>query len=277
MTGKLRVEFTKEELAHWSLSKVSNATAIATGKRDLLVQPPALPLNYGELVCQGDWDAPLPRVLQIGIPTKRYQAGVANYFPPPSAADNPAALGIGDQSFDCGLIDGAGNTWESRSFGVGGKCMACVLEYGVGAASNVVFFDWLQGVYQLPPCTFARVSALPWGSGYTAPVTLRLAATIAPGEAQGAHVPTATGHRWVTGGATATLFPPNGARAMDVAQFDAQTAVVTVTGAVNAKRNYPALSQYPGWSPVEVMAAVGAVSVSSDVDALLSLRWYLQL
>lgn len=220
-------------------------------------------------ILEGQWKEAERRVLTIGFPL----GGVNNdgSFPPEAIAaySTPASL-------DCGITDVANTP-------IGGivaeQHLACVLEYGTGASSQKIYFDWVPGSYNLPPCEFVRVSALPWGTNWNSVPTQNffpVNASVSPGELQGAHVPTASQTAKLTGGLPVEMNSPSGARAFEIACVDNGTPVLTVQNGINATRDYAAKANFPGWTPLATSPNT-QVTVLSDIDTTVTLTWYLAL
>lgn len=215
-------------------------------------------------ICNGTWPRSIPRVLTIGFPV----GGIG-----PNAAFPPAH---GEAIFDCGILDATGAVFQD------GPALACVLEYGSGAASQKVYFDWCEGSYNIPPCEFVRVSALPWGTaGGGWPLGQFAAiASVAEGSLQTAHVPTATGRSTMAAGVQQFFNAPVNARAMDVTWVGSDSSetapLITLSDGVAAKLDYSAGSFQPGYSPLPVLPGQ-LFSVKSSTDATIEIRYYISL
>lgn len=228
----------------------------------------------------------VPTVAGLGFPSLGAAVGVCSAR---FAGKEPVILTIGGNptgpSSDGQWPQGGGymgGLINQASAAFGGPTslrIACVLEYGLGSASNKVYMDWAPGSYNLPPCEYARVSALPWGTTW-AGVTLNRFAAVASfseGELQGAHVPVLSAQGALIA-ATAQVFTvPAAARAVEVFNTDTTTTpVITLKGAATATRNY-ATGLWIGPTPVPVNVQSGSLTVTSDVTTVADLRWYLSL
>jgi hypothetical protein len=222
-------------------------------------------------ICQGEWKEARPRSVMLGFPLGGVQVGGA--FPPhPRAAGSSASL-------DAGGCDVAGAALGGAVL----RRLACQLEYGCGSSSQKVFFDWQPGTYNIPPCTFVRVSALPWGTDWNTVALLYgvgcfpVLATVSEGNLQDAHPPVVT-VRWAAAAGTQYgMNAPACARAFEVANVDSSvTPVVRVLGDINARRDYATLTNYPGWTPLDV-ATADNIAVTSDVATTLQVIWTLAL
>lgn len=220
-------------------------------------------------ILRGDWAKAERRVLTIGFPVGGVNDGGS--FPPEALAkfSQPGSV-------DCGITD-------VSNAPIGGIVaefhLACVLEYGTGASSQKIYFDWVPGSYNIPPCEFVRVSALPWGLNWNSFGQLNwfpVVASVSPGELQGAHVPTASQVAKLTAATPVELNSPAGARAFEVACVDNGTPVITVQNGINATRDYAAKSNFPGWTPLTTSPNT-QVTVVSDVDTTVALTWYIAL
>lgn len=109
---------------------------------------------------------PQPLVLSIDALTSS---------PGPGSAE-PALIGYDS---GVGFLCGAQDTQAASASDYNLTCVGCFLEFGFGAVSQQVLFDWMPGSYQLPPCNYARVSAVAWGLVPSAIITLR--GTLMPG------------------------------------------------------------------------------------------------
>lgn len=209
------------------------------------------------------------RVLTLGIQAGNAQAGRGF----PTAVFNGPVFA----STSCGLVDGAGLALD---LGAGHPYLACMLEYGVGAASQKCWIDWYQGSYNLPPCEFVRVSAIPWGKWWAGfpQACFNAVASVGEGDLQGAHPPTVTAVGSVVGGATRSFSTPANARAVEVLLVDpASAATLVVSGAAAGVRSMQVGLNSPGWSPLDLDLGVSAVAVTSDMDAVIRVQFWLQL
>lgn len=268
---KLRVEFSKRELAEWAIGQEKNED-VFHGRE--MVRAQALPSGFGTLVVQGRWRGKMgPRVVQLGQPPGPYPpADGAGYFPPTPF-----------QNGRCGVLDFTGTEPWNGQLGFSQQLCA-VITYGNGSAVNVVYIDWIAGVYNVPPCEYVRVGCLAWGPNWGGDVETSFLATagLASGHHDGAHVPTISGERAMTAATPATLLVPNGARAVDVVAFDPSgaafpTGIITVGGAATFKRDYGANTFLPGWGPVLLQPIERALYVSVDSNMDCRLTYYVEL
>lgn len=209
------------------------------------------------------------RVLTLGI--QAGNAALGREFP------TPVFNGPVFASTSCGIVDSVG---VPLGLGAGHPYLACVLEYGVGSASQKCWLDWYQGSYSLPPCEFVRVSALPWGAWWALFPTriFNAVASVGPGELHGAHVPTVTAVGAFTAGVARTFSTPANARAVEVTCIDPTVnTTITLNGAASGTRNLSTGSLSPGWTPLELDLGVSAVVVTSSANATIRLQFYLQL
>jgi hypothetical protein len=210
----------------------------------------------------------VPRVLTIGGPVTGILANGGSFPPYSMTAANRSAV-------QCGLTD------SLLVQALGGSAlmrMACVLEYGSGSCLQRVFFDWRPGSYNLPPCEFARVSALPWGTDWPLGKHSVLA-SIAEGELQDAAQPICSGTGQLLAGAARLFTTPANALFFDVANSDdagALPLIIADQGAY-AIRNYSTGQFIPGWTPVDAPMPGQILRVRSSVDAYVTLAWTLQL
>lgn len=215
----------------------------------------------GVVVCESK--KAIPRTLTIGFPTGGvFPSGPFPPFPSINTEGPPK----------CGIVDVFGVPFTTD------RSLVCILEYGVGSASQKVYFDWCPGSYNLPSCSWARVSALAWGTGWTLnryPAN----ATITPGNMQNAHVPTVTGAGSLAAGVAKTFASPGCARGVEVTWLgivgDAAPNL-RFAGEVNAIRDYAASNFAPSPTPLETYPA-DLFTLSSDIDALVELKFYLAL
>lgn len=216
-------------------------------------------------ICEVRGEA-LPRVLTIGFPVGGVFVGSS--FPPYPEA---ASTGPGK----AGIVNAAGTAFGGSTV----RRLAAVLEYGSGSAAQKVYFDWCPGSYNLPPCDFARVSVLPWGTTWTGALLNRYPAnaSFSPGELQDAHVPTVTANGTLVAGVQQTFIAPSCARAVEILNVDnTTTPVLQLKGEVTATRNYAALSAFPGASPLPLYAGA-TFTAESDVSTVAALIFYLSL
>lgn len=191
------------------------------------------------------------------------------------AGINPLGEWPGAGAFQAGLVNQAGAPFGGPT----SLRIACALEYGAGSSSNKVFCDWQPGSYNLPPCEFVRVAALPWGTTWAGAVlnTFAAVASVAEGELQGAHVPTLSALGSLSAGVEQRFVVPNNARAFDVYNSDwTTTPLITVKGAATGTRNY-ASGAFVGAVPLPIWQPGDVVRVVSDVNTLATLRWFLAL
>lgn len=262
---KLRVEFSKRELAEWFVGQDRNPD-VFHGRE--IVRAQQLPSGRGTLIVQGRWKGKMgPRILQLGQPADPYPpADGSGYFPP-----------LPFMNGRCGIIDVTGALLWTDVIGQS-RQLAAVVEYGSGSAVNVVYMDWLAGVYNIPPCEYVRVGALAWGQNWGGDIETTFLATagLASGFFDGAHVPTITGEYAMTAATNMSLKVPNGARAVDVVAYTNgafPSGVITVAGAASFKRDYGTPSFVPGWGPVLLQpyeANQLYVSVDSNMDCRLT-------
>lgn len=243
---------------------------VASGNQTIPNQvPPATASGPGVCILNRVFSKVEQRVLTLGIQAGNAQ--LAQAFP--TAVFNGPVFA----STSCGIVDAAG---AAVGLGAGHPYLACALEYGVGSASQKCWVDWYQGSYNLPPCEFVRVSALPWGTWWALfPLNcFNAVASVGPGHIQGAHVPTVTAVGAFTAGVARTFPTPANARAVEVLCVD-PTVVTTVTlsGAVSGTRNLVTGAVVPGWSPLELDLGVASVTVLSSANATLRMQFYLQL
>lgn len=247
--------------------------ALAAGKEEFvsglqifgpLANAPALPdYNQAIGVVEGTWKTSRARAFTLGITPNNYP-GSGN-FPP-----------AGPSVTQAGIVNAAG-----AAFGGGSALrLACLLEYGVGSAVQKAVCDWQPGTYNLPPCQFVRISALPWGTAWNANASYA-AAAISAGHLEGAPVPTVTGLGVLLAATAQSFTPPAYARAFEFWNGD-NTTTPALTGrffnagaGVSVTRNYATGAFTPGFTPIEFYSA--ALSLLSDVDTVAVLRWYLSL
>lgn len=206
----------------------------------------------------------VPRVMSIGAPVSGIQDGFG--FPPESFA------GLTHAGLPCGLTEYGGGAFG----GTQNIRMACVLEYGSGSCLNRVMFDWRPGAYNLPPCEFARVSALPWGTNWSLGRQTVLA-SIAEGELQQALDPIASASGPMVAATMKRFLSPANAVGVEVLNADnTLSPVIVVNGANKFTRNYVTGAFVPGWTPIDTFPGT-LIEVTSDVAAQLSIQWTLQL
>lgn len=209
------------------------------------------------------------RVLTLGIQAGNAQAATAF----PTAVFNGPVFA----STSAGLVDAVG---APVGLGAGHPYLACALEYGVGSASQKCWVDWYQGSYNLPPCEFVRVSALPWGAWWAlfGLNIFNAVASVGTGVLQGAHVPTVTAVGAFAAGVPRAFPTPANARAVEVLCVDPTVnTTIAVSGAASATRNLSTGLVVPGWTPVELDLGVSAVTITSSAAATLRIQFYLQL
>lgn len=214
-------------------------------------------------IVEGSWKEAEPRCVLLASPN---QVGPQSTSFPPSAADN---------AFYAGLLDSVGTAWVDSV----NKPMALVLEYGNGSTQETVWCDYIPGAYNLPPCSWVRVSALPWRtSPWALNNAMQLSASIAPGNMNDVHAPTATG-RIVAAGPW-DFFVPSHARAFTIStEGDTGPDVVTCTQAAYCLRNYSTGQFVPGYDPIDCFPGPTQflhVAHTTPTEAL-TLQWLLQL
>ncbi len=261
---------TPREEGDWATSRQEDKTGplyIATGSESIVLSvaqaaSPYLANQRG--VLSHEWPDARTRTLQIGLPSSQ---GGALTFPPPSP--NGGQHG----SLQCGMLDSLGVALGS------GPYLACVLEYGGGSVARRLYFDWLQGSYNIPASKYVRVSALPWGpDGWTVSgAVYALAAAVVTDNLQGACVPTVTATGNVAAATPRTFQVPDGARAFEVYNAGAATPIVTLSGGIVGTRNFAAGAFNPPYSPLAVPRQTNTVTVTVNVDCTLSLQWFLEL
>ncbi len=212
-----------------------------------------------------------PRTLQLGS-QQVVQAAVPTY--PPTDWG-----GSFNGAWSCGFIteDGTPDSFQQKA--------ACQLKYGLGPVAETVIFDWRPGAYNLPPCQYVECAVILWGIGWSASVlrsTLFKAAT-APGQMEGAHVPTVTGafspdHNGLE------IDAPRRAAAVDVYPVSQNGTVVGLEGVTTSEIAFsPTIyrttddpsANAPGWTPVECPAGSRFTLLSGN-DVYL-VRFFLQL
>ncbi len=215
--------------------------------------------TYG--IVEGTWPDAEPRCVVVGGYAGQLQ--VTN-FPP------AAVLGSSHRS---GLITVGGALWVSGFT----QPMALRLEYGHGSATKSVWLDYEPGAYNLPACSWVRVSVVPWHvAGWVGNGIIELAASIGSGNMQDCIVPTATGI--VTGAGPWVASPPAQARAFIVTS-DGQSGadIITASGAGYCLRNYATGAFVPGYDPVE-LGGPGDLTITHTVPAAyVVLKWLFQL
>lgn len=227
----------------------------------------ALPTDGAAVgVVQGRFSGNRGIVLSLGFPVGGIIPGVG--FPPyPTQGANIAPT-------DCGLVDGSNTQLGVASV----QKLACVLEYGCGSSQSKVYMDYQPGSYNLPPSEFVRVSALPWGTGWTAGGTFPAVASLAEGELQDSYPPVASGWGAFDAGVSKSFPVPAQARAVEIVMVgNLVAATIQLTGAVTATRNYATGQFVPGWSPLDILSPGAQLAVVSDLACVLQLKWYLAL
>lgn len=221
--------------------------------------PSANPAGGRVGICEWHWEQALPRVVQLAFPAQG--VGPAKVFPP----------SITGSFRQCGLVSFGGAPIDTST-----PWLAAVIEYGCGAAAQVMYCDWIAGAINLPPSDFVKVSALPWGVAWGA-LVVQCQASVSTGSLQGSHVPTATGTGQFAAGVPQTFVAPQGARALGIENGDsaATLPVVNVTGGARAKFDFAAGAFLPGTQVVDVFGNA-LVTVTSDIDCILAVRWYMQ-
>lgn len=243
---------------------------VASGNQLVPNQTPgATPTGPGVCILNKVFSKVEQRVLTLGIQAGNAQLATAF----PTAVFNGPVFA----STSCGIVDSTG---APVGLGAGHPYLACVLEYGAGSASQKCWTDWYQGSYNLPPCEFVRVSALPWGTWWALfPLnSFNAVASVSPGELQGGHVPTVTAVGSFAAGVARTFPTPANARALEVVCTDPTVATtVTISGAAAGTRNLLTGVMSPGWTPLELDLGVASVTVTSSAATNLRMQFYLQL
>lgn len=261
----------RENLGDWpETSKASTIQDIESGNQ-LIPQsvPGTTPNGPGIGLLSRTFSRCEERILTLGITGGNAQTG----------QQFPAVIFNGPvfASTSCGLINAAGNP---VGLGAGHPYLACVLEYGSGSASQKCWFDWYQGSYNVPACEYVRVAALPWGAWWALFATriFNAVASVAPGKALGAHVPTVTAVGAFAAGVAQVISTPANARAVEVTSVDpAVNVTVTISGAAAGTRNLSTGVVVPGWTPLELDLGVNAVTITASVAATLRVQFYCQL
>lgn len=234
-------------------------------------------------VVRGSWVDAEPRTLQLGT----MPAGVtpnSRAFPISTDQRAPGA------SYEAWQLARLGDD-ASEVFMGNGFPVACLLEYGCGAAGSRVMFDWVPGSYNLPPCTYANVSVLPWGPVFESNWNeTSFSAAVSAGSLQGAHVPTVSASYALAEDDYVTIPVPDHARYFDVVSTlstdeHKPAGSLAVSGASVGLRDFGAGVYSPGWSPLDVTVAGGSVNEvtvrclddGGSPSLAFQLRWYLAL
>jgi hypothetical protein len=255
------------------MAKPGVASEVASGV-ELIPRVPALALpSEGARVgiCAVQSRRALPRVLTLGAPVTGMRAD-GSRFPPASIGGSLARSAL-----QCGLTLAIGAPIVFGPTTV--AKLACVLEYGVGSCLSRVMFDWRPGSYNLPPCEFARVSALPWGTDW--PLSQHtVLASLAVGELQDAMPPVCSGEGQIGAAAQKVFLVPAGAAYFDVRNSDDTGLLPVITvlqSSSNIVRNYVTGQFIPGWTPIEAPLPGQTITVATDVNAFVTIEWTLQL
>lgn len=228
----------------------------------------------------------VPSVAGLAFPSLGAQVGILDAK---LSAHQPVCLTLGNSptgpnangewpgggSYVAGLVNQAGVAFG----GTTALRAACVLEYGMGSSQNKVYFDWIPGSYNLPPCERVSVSILPWGTTWTGAYLSSFAAlaSVSEGEIDTAHVPTVSGYGVLTAATPQSFTVPCNARAVDCFNADPTTTPsITLKDGATGTRNY-STGQWIGPTPLDVVAAGYTVKVESDTTTIALLRWYLAL
>lgn len=240
---------------------------VATGNQTFpIATPPATPDGVGIAVLQREWHEAEPRVLTIGLAPPNPVLGAP--FPPIVVNGEVPAVMMG------GLVASGGVALGDGPYAAG------TLEYGAGSATQKVWMDFFQGSINVPPCNWLRYSVLPWGAGWAGVAlnSLVAKAVCVPGQLQGAHVPTLTARGFFSAGLARLFTVPSNARAVDVYCEDPATNVtITIRDGASGVRNYSTGTIIPGWTPLTVNPARGALTVLASVDATLVVTFFLEL
>lgn len=227
-----------------------------------------------------------PRTLALGANGRPGLTASQNrMFPPPDATLSSGSLG----TWQCGYVDDAnvmGKTTEVN--------LACVLQYGFTGTQFTAIFDWQQGTYNVPACSWMRVSALPWGAwpaaaaGIAALVEAALSVTVAPGNLIGARVPCCSGAVTFDGagpGLSRSFAIPKRAGAFDFHHFSGtKGALSNQSSSANGAGQVPYVLRdvslglyYPPWGPVQITPGFTAITLTSTTVCVGALRFFLQL
>lgn len=141
----------------------------------------------------------------------------------------------------------------------------CRLEYGDGAGSRVVDFDWCAGSYNLPPCNFVRVTACSDG-GLNAGYQVTLNAYVREGSYEAGAIPTAT----FSGQIDAGSFPvPEGARAVELMSNGTLVVgndLLAAGQVLTIERDDASGILRPPWNPVRVVPASTRFALGGQFD-----------
>jgi hypothetical protein len=164
-----------------------------------------------------------------------------------------------------------------------------MLEYGQGAAGSRVMFDWTPGAYNLPPCSYANVSVLPWGPVFASNWgEVLFSAAVSPGNIHGAPVPLISASYALAENDYVVLPVPDHARGFEVVSTLSDGAYqpsgkLIVSGAAVGVRDFANNLYAPGWTPLDVVQVGGSQVTVRCVDdggnpqLAFQLRWYLAL
>lgn len=257
---------------------VSGQATIGVGARGTRPSP-----LWVEQVCRGQFDSVKPRAVQLGsMPAPMQEASATRTFPVSTAQ----AGGSPGAAYDAGII-ALDSALAPVVMSVEGFPVACVLEYGHGAAGSRVMFDWVPGVYNLPPCSYVNVSVLPWGPLFASNwVQTFFGAAILPGNQEGAFPPTVTGRYGLSVGQYIFIPKPDHARGFDVSQLltdgTPPYGALNVTIGAQGTRDFTNGVLAPGWTPLDVDPAqpnvrVTCTSVGAGALVTFLARWFLQL
>lgn len=217
----------------------------------------------------------IPTVAGLGTPNDSQKVGICEAR---FSGNEPVVLQLGGQVGNA-YVGGLVNSLGSPFGGATALRIMAVLEYALGSVQNRVLFDWIGGTINLPPCEFARISALPWGTTWAGALLNTFAATaaFAEGELRGAMVPRLSANGALAAATPQTFAVPAQARAVEVYNNDSTTTpVFTLKGGVTATRNY-ATGLWIAPTPVPVAPQSGGVVIESDVTTVANITWYLQL
>lgn len=265
-------------------SAAANADASQIQTIPLVVGLP-LPTNGAAVgVLSKQWDHAAPRVLSLGFPMAA-PVGFPAFPDGPGESLFPSAPAIVPEG--CGIV----GLQSGAPVALGGSATvraACILEWGTGAATQKACFDWLPGGYNVPSCSWARVSILPWGTDWDPSVlTMPACAALTTGVLEDAFQPTVTGIGLLLAADDAfTMVTPSNARAVEVTSLNlgsSPPAAIQLSGSgtvgVIALRDYTTSPPQftPPWSPVDCHAPGSSLVLSVSADAMVWLRFYLQL
>ncbi len=150
-------------------------------------------------------------------------------------------------------------------------------------------FDWVPGSYNLPPCTYANVSVLPWGPVFASNWgEVLFSAAVSPGNLRGAHVPTVSSSYDLAVTDFVVVPVPDHARAVEVFSTTSDAGhlpagKLTLEGSAIALRDFGNNVYAPGWTPLEVTPVGGGQVTVRCLDnggsptCSFQLRWYLSL